>query len=158
MKRYLALGVAAVLGLAPAAAGAADASGHAALALAALVGNVSPSLTAAQRLELADFLGSNPAAAHGRAQIVVTAATVTCGAGNVDITRSFCDISFGAVTKHLTGRTANELYATMAAAGVQGEGAAGTLYEGLTDLRCVLSPSEIANATGGGASCSYKPS
>jgi hypothetical protein len=157
MKVAIALGLASGLLLAPLAASAGDVSGHDAVVLGSLVGSYSPDLTAAQKAALTAYLASNPDA-RVRSQIVIAAKTVTCGAGNVDITRAFCDLIFGAVTRHLTGRAASELYDALAASGVQGEGAAGTLYEGVTDLRCVLSPSEIANATGGGASCTYKPS
>jgi|HubBroStandDraft_1064217.scaffolds.fasta_scaffold08871_6 hypothetical protein len=157
MRGYIALGLAAILGLAPAAASAAGTSGHPAVALAALVGSYSPGLTATQKSVLAEYLGSN-SQAQPRAVITVTAATVTCGTGDVDITRAFCDLTFGAATHHLAGRAANELYATLVEAGVQGQGAAGTYYEGLTDLKCVLTPSEIAQNSGGGASCTYTPS
>jgi hypothetical protein len=146
--------MAAVFALAAQAASAAEASGHAALALAALVGTYSPSLTATQKSELVGYLAGN-SAPRPRAPIAVTAETVTCGAGDVDITRSFCDLRFGATTQHLTGRAANELYATLGEAGVQSAGAAGVIYEGVTDLKCVLTPSEIAQNGGGGAACAY---
>ena len=156
MKGCIALGMAAALGLAPAAASAADTSGHAALALASLVGTYSPSLTATQKSVLTAYLAGN-SAAHPRAKITIAAATVTCGAGDVDITRFFCDLKFGASTRHLTARAAHELYATLAEAGVQSDGAAGTIYEGVTDLKCVLTPSEIAQNGGAGAACTFTP-
>ena len=55
-----------------------------------------------------------------------------------------------------TGRDANEVGATMAAAGIASEGAAGSSIEGVSKLRCTLDPNEIMQKAGGGAECSFE--
>jgi hypothetical protein len=156
MRAWIGLGVAAVLGLTPAVASADGTEGHTAVALASVVGASSPSLTAAQKSALAAYLAGHPAA-RGHAKITVTAAMIDCGAGDVDITSFYCDLTFGAATRHLTGRAANELYATLVEAGVASDGAAGTIHEGVTGLKCVLNPAEVNQNGGGGATCAYTP-
>jgi hypothetical protein len=47
---------------------------------------------------------------------------VVCRVSNVDITSRSCELSFGARKRTLTGREANEVGATAAAAGVPSEG------------------------------------
>ena len=42
-------------------------------------------------------------------------------------------------------------------AGVPSDGAAGTIYEGLANLKCTLDPQAIKQNDGGGAECSYDP-
>jgi hypothetical protein len=163
MKRWIGVGVAAVLGLAPGLAGAqgdsappTSTSGHAALALAAIVGSMSPRLTAAQKTVLGHYLASNPSLDAHAAKIQVNAASITCGVSDVDITRSFCDLKIGtAPVKHLNGRAAHELYATLGEVGVQGDGAAGTIYNGVKTLHCEVSPSDIAEEGGAGATCTW---
>jgi hypothetical protein len=156
MKGWIGPGLAAAMVLGPGAASADDTSGHVALALASLVGLNSPSLTATQKSVLTAYLAGN-SAANPRAKITITAAKVSCGAGDVDITRFFCELTFGTATKELTARAAHELYATLAEAGVQSDGAAGTIYEGVTDLKCVLTPADISQNGGGGAACTFTP-
>jgi hypothetical protein len=157
MHRWIGPGLALALALgAPAAASADDTGGHAALALASLVGGYSPALTAAQKAVLTSYLAGDSAHPHA-ARITVMSAKITCGAGDVDITRFFCELTFGAATRNLTGRAAHELYATLLEVGVQPDGAAGTIYAGVTDLKCVLTPSDIADNGGAGASCTFTP-
>jgi hypothetical protein len=154
MKGWIGLGLAAALVLGPGAASAADTSGHVALSLASLVGINSPSLTATQKSVLTAYLAGN-SAANPRTKLTITAAEIRCGAGDVDITRFFCELTFGSTTQELTARPAHELYATLVEAGVQGDGAAGTIYEDVTDLKCVLTPSDISQNGGGGAICTF---
>jgi len=153
MKGWLLRGLATALVLGPGAASAADTSGHVALALASLVGINSPSLTATQQSVLTAYLAGN--SAPPGAPITIAAAKISCGAGDVDITRFFCELTFGSATVELTARAAHELYATLGEAGVATDGAAGTIYEGVTDLKCVLTPSDIADNGGAGAACTF---
>jgi hypothetical protein len=37
------------------------------------------------------------------------------------------------------------------------DGAAGTIYEQLSNLECVVDPAEIEKKAGGGARCTYDP-
>lgn len=153
MKRWMGLGLAALLAAGPAAAQAADASGHVALELASLVGINSPNQTAAQKALLNHYLAGH-ASGHGR-QFVVRAKEVRCGAGDVSIVAYSCTLTFGAASRSLTARAAHELLATLVEAGVQGDGAMGTIYFDLTDLKCALIPADIADNGGGGASCTF---
>jgi hypothetical protein len=60
-------------------------------------------------------------------------------------------------SKHyLKGRDANEVSATLAAAGVVSEGAAGSMIQSLSKLDCTLGPDEIKQNSGGGANCSFR--
>ncbi len=90
-----------------------------------------------------------------RPAITVAADAILCRAGNVDISAFGCDLTFGARTVHLSGRRANELFATLGDAGVASEGAAGTIYRGLYKLSCKIDPHDVAQAAGGGADCAY---
>jgi len=106
------------------------ANGNGALALAALVGNVAPILCAAE-----------------------TAQTITCRAGNVDITSHSYDLTFGGHVVRLKGRSAHERFATLAEIGVRPDGAAGSLL----NLKCTIDPNEVKQKSGGGAKCQYAP-
>ena len=86
----------------------------------------------------------------------VTADALTCRVSNVDITSRRCQISFGKATRNLKGRAANEVYATLAMAGVVAEGAAGSMIESISKLRCTLDPGEIKDNSGGGAECTFR--
>jgi hypothetical protein len=158
MQRFIGLGLAVGLALGAGAASAQTASDHDALALAAIVGGYSPSLSAAQKAVLTDYLASNPHKDAKAAKIVVAAAQVKCLASNVDVTRFECDLTFGKATQTLKGRKAFEIYAALGDAGVQDDGAAGTIYRSVAPLNCTLTPSAIAQEGGGGADCTYKVS
>jgi hypothetical protein len=134
-----------------------DLSGSGALALAALVGESAP-LPANEKAVLAAFLAGNTAVTpHAGKTITVTADSVTCRASNVDLTDHSCDLVFGKTKASLTGRAAHELYATLVEVGVPSDGAAGTIYEGLSHLSCSVDPAEIASKDGGGAKCRFTP-
>lgn len=149
---------AAIAGLALAAtmpsAVAASASGHSALALGALVGSYSTVLTSHDKAVLAGLLDAKAVGAVS-GPIAVRAGAVVCHAGDVDIAAFACELTFGAKMIQLTGRRANELFATAGAAGVPPDGAAGILYEALHALDCVIDPAGIARKDGGGATCSF---
>jgi hypothetical protein len=55
----------------------------------------------------------------------------------------------------LKGREADEVYATLASAGVVAEGAAGSMIENVTKLNCTLDPAVIKDNSGGEADCSF---
>lgn len=139
-------------------ANAATASGPNALALAALVADHSPALTVAQKHQMAWLLDGYVARIpSGAGPISVNADSVTCRASNVDISSRGCTLTMGTTTISLKGRLANELFATIGEAGVHAQGAAGTMWIGLTHLACTISPQAIRRRDGSGATCSYQP-
>ena len=89
--------------------------------------------------------------------ITVTADKVVCRASNVDITSRSCELTFGGRSHTVKGREANAIFATIALAGVPGDGAAGTIYEALSKLSCTLDPAVIEDKAGGGANCNFEP-
>ena len=139
-------------------AAAATASGPNALALAALVAGHSPALTASQKHQMAWLFDGHVALVPpGAGPISVTADSVICRASNVDITSRGCTLTLGTTTVTLKGRLANELFATIAEVGVNSQGAAGSIYIGLTHLSCTIDPQAIRRNDGSGANCSYQP-
>ena len=135
---------------------ATELSGATALALAALVGERDPSLSARHRRLLETiFNGADP---HARTRhISVAAAKIVCRISDVAINQRSCALSFGSRTRTIRGAPAHALYATLAEAGVPGDGAAGTIFESLTALSCKIQPQVIAQNSGGGANCSFTP-
>jgi hypothetical protein len=164
MLRSSALGLGLALAVGATAASAQDnapptgASGHVALALAAIAGGYSTALTAAQKTVLTDLFTDKASNVRHAAKLVVSVKSITCRVSDVDIAYASCDLVFGAKTITITERAAHELLATLNEAGIQGEGAAGTIYYGLTTLRCTLSPSDVADNGGAGADCTFKAS
>ena len=155
--RKLALLVVPLL-LAGQSAGAAPAttSGGAALALAALVGAQSPALTANQKKTPANLLDGHLSFSYPPSQkIDVKADKVTCRASNVDISAHSCELTFGGKTHNISGRVAHELYATLIESGVPSDGAAGSVFESVTDLACTVDPNEVKQKAGGGADCKF---
>ena len=137
-------------------ASAATATGYAGLALAAVVAPYSPTVGWREKQWLEQlFDGRQNFVVPKGAKIAVAAASIVCKAGDVDITARSCALTFGAKTVNIAGRRANELYATMIEAGVPSDGAAGTIYEGLTKLDCAIDPNAVKQNDGGGASCAY---
>jgi hypothetical protein len=125
------------------------------LALAGVVAPYSPLLNARERRVIASlFDGNANFPASGRISVKVD--SVVCRISNVDITARACELTFGAYRRGLDGRAANELYATLAAAGLTAEGAAGSLIESISKLDCTLDPSVIRQRAGGGAECSFE--
>jgi hypothetical protein len=132
------------------------ADGNGALALAALVAANSPLLDATNRAVLAKFLNGETNIAYPAGETaLISADKVTCRAGNVDITAHSCDLVFGKKTVMLMGRRAHELYATLAEIGVPADGAAGSIFEAVANLKCAINPSEVREKAGGGAHCDY---
>jgi hypothetical protein len=133
----------------------ASTSGHAALALAALVASHSPQLPQQAREVMARlFDGDLNVAGH---TLSVRADAVACQAGDVDITAFACTLTFGVQRVSLKGRKAHELFATLAEAGAPSDGAAGTIHEGLSHLDCMIDPTVIKQRAGGGAACRFVP-
>lgn len=144
--------------LANQAASAATATGGSALALASLVADQSPSVRARDRTVLARLFNGNAGAVFpvGR-KIEVRADSVVCRSSNVDITQHGCTLTFGARTVSIQGRRAHELYATIAEIGVPSDGAAGSIYEAVSQLACIVEPQVVEQRGGGGANCTFKP-
>ena len=157
MKKFVAFLAFAVLAQ-PALAAPATSSGASALALAALVGAHSPALNANKKFVLARLLNGHANVAFPANQkISVTAKSVVCKASNVDITSHSCALTFAQGPVNLHGRAAHELFATIGENGVPGDGAAGSIFEALSQLDCTIDPHEIAQRAGGGASCTFMP-
>ena len=159
--RWLATAAVALAPLAAARpAAVATSAGHAALALAAIVGQYDPALTYGVKAGLLRLLADQAFGFAKTGTVSVKADAVTCRAGDVDLKAYGCTLTFGARTVSLKGRQAAELYATLIEAGVPSEGAAGTLYESVKTLACTLDIKELAGpgmGDGGGATCSYQP-
>jgi hypothetical protein len=144
-----------------ASAGAADpaptkASGSTALALAGVIAPLSPTLSGAEKKAISTlFAGSSDISA--KRAVVVTADRIVCRTGNVDITIRSCDVSFGKKVRTVNGSTANEIFATIALAGVPPDGAAGSIFESLSRLSCTIDPNAIRRRDGSGADCTFQP-
>lgn len=117
----------------PASAAPATASGQAALALAGVVALYSPQLTADEREAVAALFVGQSGGRYAR-KISVTADKIVCRVSNVDITARSCELTFKGVKQTITGRRANEIFATQAMAGIPADGAAGSVFESLAKL------------------------
>jgi hypothetical protein len=135
------------LGQSAASAPPATTTGSTALAVAAVVTQYSPLLSAYEKRQIAGLFDGNVKAGEKR-KLSVTAEAVTCRISNVAIAERSCERS-------LKGREANEVYATLTSAGVVAEGAAGSMIEGVTKRNCTLDPAVIKDNSGGGADCSF---
>jgi hypothetical protein len=140
------------------AAFAETADGNGALALSAIVGETSPLLSARDKSVLAKFLNGQTNVTYPDGQTIsLTARKLTCRASNVDLTAHSCEISFDGKTVMLSGRRAHELYATLAEIGVPADGAAGSTFEAVSNLKCTIDPNQVKQKSGGGAHCDYAP-
>ena len=157
MKKMAPLVALAIL-LANQSAFAASTGGAGALALAALVAEHSPLLTHRDKDVMARmFDGKLNFSFPANKKISVLADSVVCRASDVDISAHSCELTFGAKKRALSGRKAHELYATVAEAGVQPDGAAGSIFESLSHLACTIDPNEVKQRAGGGADCQFTP-
>ena len=152
MKKILVSLLAAAIAT-PAAAAPSTTGGQGALALAALVGGLSPTLSASRRHALARYLGGHRTPVL--APFHVKADSVACRASNIDPTHHDCTLKFGAATRTLNGRRAHELFATLQENGVPGDAGAGSSFETLSALDCTITPADFG--TGAGAACTYTP-
>jgi hypothetical protein len=138
-------------------AAAGTASGPNALALAAVIAQHSPAVRAFDKRVIARlFRGNTGFGFTPNTKISVDADSVVCRVSNVDITSRSCELKFGSRKRTLTGREANEIAATAAAAGIPSQGAAGSSIESVSNLRCTIDPNEIMQKAGGGAQCSFE--
>ena len=128
-----------------------------ALALAAVVAQHSPLLLAHEKQTMARlFAGDSSFFVKSSKTISVTADGILCRTSNVDLTARSCELTFKKGNKRsVKGREANEIYATLATAGAVAEGAAGTIFEGISKLNCTIDPHEISQKSGAGADCSF---
>ncbi len=136
------------------AATAGSVTGPAALALAGVVAQYAP-IPAANKKAVAAFFKGDPNFPY-KGKISVMADKIVCRSSNVDITARACDVTFKIKKQTLTGREANELFATQAMAGIPADGAAGSSFESLAKLNCTLDPAQLKAKDGGGAECSYE--
>lgn len=163
MNKRMVLAVFLMLGKAIPIASAAsgNASGPAALALAGVVAPHSPVLSSADRRSMARLFAGNPISFPAGRKISVTADSVDCRISTVDIASRTCALAFedrrrGERKVSLAGRAANELFATLAVAGVASGGAAGSTFEKVTKLVCRIDPNEVQQRAGGGADCAFE--
>ena len=151
--RLLAL---AALALAPSAAQAGQTYGPYALALAGVVAEHDPYLGYGDRHVVeALFAGDAHVFYPVGHHIAVRADHAVCRVSNVAITARSCQLTFHGHTVNLSGPAANAVFATIAASGVPGDGAAGTIFEAVHSLACTLTPSVIKQNGGGGANCVF---
>jgi hypothetical protein len=140
----------------PAPAHAASSTGWGALALAGVVAPHAPALAPFQKQRIAHIFDGNLTGA-GVAPLTVSASKVLCRTSNVAIDTRSCTLTFGSTTATIAGRLANELFATLVENGVAPQGAAGSIYAGLSSLSCTIQPAVIRQASGGGAQCTFGP-
>jgi len=156
------LGIAAVVlplaAFGPSAASAAPATltGPTALAVAAVVAQYSPVLNPGERKVIAGLFDGNTRMSYPLKKLSVDADTVMCRVSNVAIAERSCEITFKKGKRSLKGHAANEVYATLASAGITAEGAAGSMIESVAKLSCTLDLGEIRQNAGGGADCSWE--
>ena len=135
---------------------AGGANNYQALALSALVAPHSPNVSVGDKKLLSLYLNGHPHAPHTPGHVVtVTADEVTCRSSDVDLTLHECKLVFGTVTRMLHGRSAHELFATLAEAGAPSEGAAGSIYNSVKQLACTIAADGIEQEDGSGAACTY---
>jgi hypothetical protein len=142
----------ATVGLTPAIAAPASVTGSTALAIAGVIAPYSPLLSAYERRTIAGLFDGK---ARDGKKLVVAAESIICRIGNVDITARSCEITFEKGKRSLKGREANEVNATLTAAGAIAQGAAGSMIQTVTKLSCTLDPNVIKENAGGGADCSF---
>ena len=87
------------------------------LAIAAVVAPYSPLLSVRDKRVVARLFegGANVEVSP---RISVKADSIVCRVSNVDITLRGCELTFGTYKRGIEGRAANELYATLSAAGL----------------------------------------
>ncbi|MGA2041887.1 MAG: hypothetical protein ABSG83_00800 [Roseiarcus sp.] len=133
-------------------------TGQAGLALAAIVAGYSPHFCWSHKhLVERLFEGRENFVFPAGHTIDIAADSIVCRAGDVDIAARSCALKFGARTVKISGRRANELYATMIEADAPSDGAAGTIFESLNHLACVIDRNAVKRNDGGGASCAFGP-
>ena len=159
LKWSAALAIAAVLSqaLVPAASAApASTSGTAAFAVAAVLNSHWSVVGPFERRAIARLFRGSTAIFPPNRKISIVVDSIMCRVSNVDLTARSCDVMLRGGKRSLTGRDANELYATLANAGIMPEGAAGSMIVSITKLDCTIDPSMIKQKDGSGAECKYE--
>jgi hypothetical protein len=158
MKKRTVLAVLLALGqgMSIASAASGSASGPTALALAGVVASHSPVLSFADRRAIARLFAGNSISFSPGRKISISANSIDCRVSNIDIISRSCELAFGDRKRSLRGRQANELFATLATAGVASKGAAGSIVEQVTKLVCTIDPNEVRQKAGGGAECVFE--
>ena len=144
-----------VAGPSAALAATATVSGPNALALAGVVALYSTLLSGDERETAAALFVGEKDVRYAR-KITVTADKIVCRVSNVDIAARSCELTFNGKKQTVTGRRANEIFATEAMAGIPSDGAAGSMFESLSKLNCTLDPKAIKQKDGSGASCTFE--
>ena len=139
-----------------ASAAPATVSGPTALAVAAVVAQYSPVLNPGERKVIAGLFDGNIRMSYPLKKLSVDADSVMCRLSNVAIADRSCEITFKKGKRSLKGHAANEVYATLASAGITAEGAAGSMIQNISKLSCTLNLGEIKQNAGGGADCSWQ--
>jgi hypothetical protein len=157
MNRLVVLGVLLALGqTASASAAPVTVTGPTALALASVVAQHSPLLSADDRGAMARLFGGDSQVVPIKKLLSVTADSVLCRVSNIDIASRHCELAFKTGKLTLMGREANEMSATLAAAGVPVEGAAGSMIESVSQLACTIDSNEIRQMAGAGVKCTFE--
>ena len=131
-------------------------TGPNALALAGVVALYSPLLSADERETAAALFVGEKDVRYAK-KIAIAADKIACRIGNVDIAARSCEMTFNGKKQTVTGRRANEIFATLTMAGVATDGAAGSVFAGLSKLSCTLDPKAIRQKDGSGANCTFEP-
>lgn len=139
-----------------ASAAPATVTGPNALALAGVVALYSPLLSGEERETAAALFVGEKDIPYGK-KITISADKIVCRVSNVDITARSCELTFKGKKQTIAGRRASEVFATVALAGVPSDGAAGSIFESLSNLSCTLDPKAIKQKDGSGANCSFEP-
>ena len=145
------------LGLASQTASAGTASGGSALALASLTADHSPVVNNRDVRVLRRLLNGRGVRYPAGKKISVQADSIICRTSNVDLTSRSCELVYGQEKVSISGRRAHELFATLLEAGIAPDGAAGSIFAGLSNLACDIDPNVIAQKAGGGADCKFDP-
>ena len=146
----------AALGPTAVSAAPATATGAMALAVAGVIAPYSTVLNPGERKVIAMLFDGNSKVGYPIKKLSVAADSVMCRISNVAIADRSCEITFNKAKRSLKGKAANELYATLASAGVTAEGAAGSMIESISKLSCTLDLGVIKQNAGGGADCSWE--
>jgi hypothetical protein len=160
LKQLMAVGICCAIGqpasLSPASAAPATASGPSALALAAVVASHGSLLGSFDKRAMSRLFDGKSVFITRVNKITVAADSIICKMSDVDITARRCDLAFKSHKRTITGRDANEVYATLALASMMSEGAAGSKTEMITKLECTIDPTLIKEQAGVGASCKFE--
>jgi hypothetical protein len=125
-------------------------TGPNALALAGVVALYSPLLSGDERETAAALFVGEKDVRYAK-KLTITADKIACRVSNVDISARSCELTFRGRKQTVNGRRASEIFATEALAGVPSDGAAGSVFESLSNLSCTLDPKAIKQKDGSGA-------